>query len=196
MIDLFLQDVSNVRIDAWGGSIENRSRFGPEVTRAVVDAIGAERTAIRLSPFSEYQGMKMKDPIRPFTYFIEERKKMNLAYLHLIEARISGNIDIDHADEKLDVFINLWGNKSPVSTAGGYREESAFRAVDQEYKESDVAIVFGRLFITNPDLVFRVKNNLELTHFERNKFYNVGEEDGYTTWPFSKEFEAVAMASS
>ncbi len=70
--------------------------------------------------------------------------------------------------------------------------DSAYRAVDKEYKDSDIATVFGRWFITNPDLVFRVKNRLEFTLYDRNKFYNKKEEDGYTTWSFSKEFKRAA----
>ena len=62
LIDQFLQDVSNDRTDAWGGSIEKRARFGLEVAKAVVEAVGAEKTGIRISPFSVFQGMKMKEP--------------------------------------------------------------------------------------------------------------------------------------
>jgi NADPH2 dehydrogenase len=76
-----------------------------------------------------------------------------------------------------------------VFIAGGFRTDSAYRAVDEEYKDKDIAIVFGRYFITNPDLVFRVKNQMEFTPYDRNKFYNKKQEDGYTTWAFSKEFE-------
>lgn len=56
LLDQFLQDVSNERTDAYGGSIERRSRFGLEVVEAVADAIGPDRTSIRLSPWTKYQG--------------------------------------------------------------------------------------------------------------------------------------------
>lgn len=192
LIDQFLQDVSNRRTDAWGGSIEKRARFGLEVVKAVVDAVGAEKTAIRLSPFSTFLGMKMVDPKEQFSYFVGELKKFKLSYLHVIESRVAGYMDVE-ASERIDFLVDLWGKTSPVFIAGGYNMDSAYRAVDEEYKDSDIAIVFGRWFTANPDLVFRVKNRLELTPYDRNKFYNNKEEDGYTTWSFSKEFKrAVA----
>lgn len=189
LVDQFLQDVSNKRSDAWGGSVEKRARFGLEVAKAVIGAVGAERTGIRLSPYSEFQGMKMADPKPQFSYFAEELKKLELAYLHVVESRIAGNADVE-STEKIDFLIDLWANQSPVFIAGGFKTDSAYRAVDEEYKDKDIAVVFGRYFITNPDLVFRVKNRLEFTPYDRNKFYNKKQEDGYITWAFSKEFEA------
>ncbi|KAF4954309.1 hypothetical protein F66182_18405 [Fusarium sp. NRRL 66182] len=67
LLDQFIQDTSNQRDDAYGGSIENRSRLLDEVINAVVDAIGAERVGLRLSPFSTFQGMRMEDPIPQFS---------------------------------------------------------------------------------------------------------------------------------
>ena len=187
LVDQFLQDVSNNRTDAWGGSVEKRARFGLEVVKAVVDAVGAERTAIRLSPFSTFQGMKMVDPKEQFSYFAGELKKLKLSYLHLIEPRIAGNMDVETAETN-DFLIDLWGKTSPVLIAGGYTTDSAYSAVDEEHHDRDVAVVFGRWFISNPDLVFRVKNRLEFTPYDRKDFYNVKAENGYTTYSFSKEF--------
>lgn len=189
LIDQFLQDTSNNRTDAWGGSVENRARFGIEVTKAVVAAVGAERTGIRLSPFSPFQGMKMADPKPQFSYYAQELKKLKLAYIHVVESRISGNTDVETTD-KVDFLIDLWDNQSPVLIAGGFKPDSARRAVDEEYTGKDIIIVFGRYFISNPDLVFRVKEGIEFTPYDREKFYNKKQEDGYITWPFSKEFEA------
>lgn len=84
LIDQFTQDTCNKRTDAWGGSVEKRARFGMEVVEAVVEAIGADRTGIRLSPYSESQGMKMEDPKPGFSYLVEELKKLKSAYLHLV----------------------------------------------------------------------------------------------------------------
>jgi len=191
LIDQFLQDKSNIRTDAWGGSIEKRARFGIEVTKAVVEAVGAERTGIRMSPFSDFQGMKMADPIPQFSYYVKELKKLNLAYIHVVESRVSGNADIETTG-KIDFLVDLWDNQSPVLVAGGFKPASAKRAVDEEYKGKDVAIVFGRYFISNPDLVFRLKEGIAFTPYDREKFYNKKQKDGYITWKFSKEFEAQA----
>ncbi|KAG4035403.1 hypothetical protein MFRU_001g01730 [Monilinia fructicola] len=188
LIDQFSQDVSNQRTDSWGGSIENRARFGIEVAKAVVAAVGAEKTALRLSPFSTFQGMKMADPVPQFTYIAQELKKLNLAYLHVVESRISGIADNEQT-EKVDFLIDTWAGTSPVLIAGGFTAQSARRAVE-EYKGKDIVIVFGRYFISNPDLPFRVKEGIEFEPYDRSLFYNAKEEKGYTTYAFSKEFEA------
>jgi NADPH2 dehydrogenase len=191
LVDQFTQDTCNKRTDAWGGSIEKRARFGIEVAKAVVAAVGADKTGIRLSPYSSFQGMRMADPVPQFSYLAEELKKLNLAYLHVVESRINGNVDTE-ATEKVDFLVDIWGKTSPVLIAGGFKPASAKRAVDEEYKSKDIAIVFGRYFISTPDLVFRIKEGIELTPYNREKFYNKTEQDGYTTWAFSKEFEAQA----
>lgn len=192
LIDQFTQDTCNKRTDAWGGSIEKRARFGLEVSKAVVAAVGAERTAIRLSPFSPFQGMKMQDPEPQFSYLTEELKKLKLAYLHVVESRISGNAEIE-ATEKIDFLVDIWGKTSPVFIAGGFTPLSAREAVDEKYKDLDVAIVFGRYFISNPDLVFKIEKGIELTKYDRDTFYKAKSKDGYLDYPFSKEFEAARL---
>lgn len=186
----FTQSTANKRTDSWGGSVENRSRFGLEVTKAVVEAVGAERTGIRLSPWSSFQGMKMDDPIPQFTHLIKGLKDLKLAYLHLVESRIAGNADIE-ATEKNDDFIDLWANQSPVFLAGGFTADSARAVVDKQYKDKDVAVVFGRYYISNPDLVYRVEHGIELTPYNRDLFYNAREAKGYVDYEVSKEFAAT-----
>jgi len=190
LVDQFTQDTCNKRTDAWGGSIEKRAKFGLEVTKAVVAAIGAKKTGIRLSPFSTFQGMKMADPYPQFTYLVKELKEYKLAFLHLVESRVSGNADIE-ATEKVDPLLDAWGKTSPILLAGGFKAASAKTAVDEEYKNKDLAIVFGRYFIANPDLPFKIQKGIELTHYNRDLFYNAGSEKGYTDYPFSKEFQAT-----
>ncbi|KAF2093188.1 NADPH dehydrogenase [Rhizodiscina lignyota] len=189
IIDQFTQDTSNKRTDKWGGSIENRSRFGLEVASAVVNAIGKEKTGIRLSPFSEFQAMKMQEPIPQFSHLVTGLKKLELAYIHLVESRISGNIDVE-GKESLRPLVEIWDNVSPVLLAGGFTAESAKKAVDEEYKDKDVAVVFGRYWISTPDLVYRIKKGLELTKYDRSLFYNPGSPKGYVDYPFSPEFVA------
>ncbi|TVY14593.1 putative inactive reductase easA [Lachnellula arida] len=195
LIDQFTQDNSNKRTDKWGGSVENRARFGIEVTKAVVDAVGADKTGIRLSPYSVFQGMKMADPVPQFTYFAGELKKLKLAYLHVVESRVAGGGDAENpTEEPLDFLIDLWGKTSPVLLAGGFKPDTAKAAADSVYKDKDIGIVFGRYFISNPDLVFRIKEGIPLEPYDRSKFYIPKSEDGYTTYPFSKEFEAAKVA--
>jgi NADPH2 dehydrogenase len=187
LIDQFLQDNSNQRTDAYGGSVEKRSRFGLEVAKAVVQAVGAEKTGIRLSPFSPFQGMKMENPIPQFTHFITNLKELKLAYIHVVESRISGNADIE-TTEKIDFALKAWGKTSPVLIAGGFKPDSALRAVDEEYADEDIAVVFGRYFISNPDLPWKIKNGVDLVKYDRDTFYKAKSEDGYTDYPFDKDF--------
>lgn len=187
LIDQFTQDVSNKRTDVWGGSIENRARFALEVTKAVVEVVGADRTGIRLSPFSEFQDMKMADPKPQFAYLVKELNKLKLAFIHLVEARISGNVDVDAA-EKLDFLVDLWDCGTPLLLAGGFKPDSAVKTVEEEYPNKDVVMVFGRYFISNPDLVFRIKKGIELAKYDRNTFYIPGSPEGYITPEFSKEY--------
>jgi NADPH2 dehydrogenase len=198
LVDQFLQDVSNDRTDAWGGSVENRARFGVEVAKAVVETVGAERTGIRISPFNDVHGMRMKNPEPQFAHYAEQLKKLKLAYIHIVESRIIfPDPDARSSDiSSVDFLLDVWGNTSPVLLAGGYKPEHAYNAVDEKHKDKDVAIVFGRYFISNPDLVFRVKENLALTPYDRTLFYNKKEVNGYTTWEFSKEWEAQAQPIS
>lgn len=190
LIDQFTQDTANDRTDGWGGSIEKRARFGLEVSKAVVDAIGAERTGIRLSPFSVFQAMKMKEPIPQFSYLIKGLKELKLAYLHLVESRINGNADIE-ASEKLQPLVKIWDNTSPIFVAGGFKTDSAKKAVDEEYKDTDTAVVFGRYFISNPDLPYKIKEGIDFVPYNRDTFYNAKSRIGYTDYPFSKEFVAA-----
>lgn len=194
--DQFLQDTCNKRTDAWGGSIEKRARFHIEVTKAVINAVGADRTAIRLSPYSDFQGMLMDDPDPTFKYLTEQLRPLGLAYLHLIEARISGNDDTDCGGQRtVRWLVELWDNASPVLIAGGLNAESARVAVDETYKKYDVAIVFGRYFISNPDLVFRIKENIKLEKYDRTYFYTPKLPTGYIDYPFSPQFQAASKVS-
>lgn len=187
LVDQFTQDTANKRTDAWGGSIEKRARFCLEVSKAVVDAVGADKTGIRLSPWSTFQGMRMEDPIPQFSYVMKELKKLRLAYVHLVESRISGNADVE-STEKIDPFIDIWAGTSPILVAGGFKPDSARRAVDEEYKDKDILVVFGRYFISNPDLVFRLERGIEFQQYDRETFYKAKSRDGYTDYPYSEEW--------
>ncbi|KAJ5103266.1 Aldolase-type TIM barrel [Penicillium argentinense] len=195
LIDQFNQDVSNKRTDKWGGSVENRSRFALEVTRAVVDAIGADRTGIRFSPYSTFQAMRMTDPIPQFTHLAQETAKFKLAFAHIVEPRIAGNADVEEMHEDLDFFMKAYGNATPVIIAGGYKAESAKEAIDGKYKDYDALIGFGRPFISNPDLPFRVKENVPLVPYNRDTFYIPKDPKGYIDWDFSPEFKATQVAA-
>lgn len=185
LIDQFIQDTCNNRTDEYGGSVERRSRFAVEVIQAVVAAVGPDRTGIRLSPFSKFQAMGMADPITQFSDVISKIEPLGLAYLHLVEPRVSGVFDVETADS-LKFAYDIW--KGPILVAGGHSAASAQRLVGLEYPDRDIVVMFGRYFISNPDLAFRIREGLDFTPYERNKFYSPSPTEGYTDYSFSKEY--------
>ncbi|KIY67830.1 NADH:flavin oxidoreductase/NADH oxidase [Cylindrobasidium torrendii FP15055 ss-10] len=185
LIDQFIQDVSNKRTDEYGGSIENRARFALEIVKAVADSVGAERTALRLSPWSPFQDMKMDDPKPTFAYITSQlvQHHPNLAYLHVIEPRIAGynNAEGDGAESN-DFIREIWAPR-PYMTAGGYVRKNAMEAADKKGE----LVAIGRYFISNPDLVRRLKEDIPLADYDRSTFYVPGEFSGkgYTDFPFA-----------
>ncbi|KAH8678548.1 putative N-ethylmaleimide reductase [Xylariales sp. PMI_506] len=187
LIDQFIQDVSNKRTDEYGGCLENRSRFAIEVLQVLVDTVGPERVGLRLSPWSTFQGMRMEDPIPQFTDIINKASQLGIAYLHLIESRISGAGDYE-GNDRLDFAYDLW--KGPLLIAGGYTPEEARKLVDSDHPDKEIVVMFGRYFISNPDLVFRIKEGLTLSPYDRETFYTQGSPAGYLDYPFSTEYRA------
>jgi NADPH2 dehydrogenase len=187
LVDQFLQDTCNKRTDSYGGSVENRSRFAVEVTQAVSEAVGADKTGIRLSPYSKFQGMKMKDPLPQFTDIMKRLDAFNLAYLHLVQARASGSTDVE-GYESLDPLLPYYSGKLLI--AGGMKAEDAKKLVE-EHKGRDIVAVFGRYFISTPDIVFRIEKGIEFSPYDRDTFYVPKSEKGYIDYSYSKEFEKV-----
>lgn len=187
LLEQFIQDVSSKRHDEYGGSVENRSRLLNDVIKSVVNAIGPKRVGLRLSPWSTFQGMRMEDPIPQFTDVINKASQSDLAYLHLVESRMSGSVDYDGHD-RLDFAYNLWNG--PLLIAGGYTPQEARKLVDDKYPDKDIMVIFGRHFISNPDLVYRIREDLELNAYNRQTFYVYESAVGYSDYPFSKEYLA------
>ncbi|KAL5532355.1 hypothetical protein ACEPAF_5925 [Sanghuangporus sanghuang] len=200
LVDQFLQDIANKRTDQWGGNIENRSRFALEVIKKIVDAVGEERTAIRLSPFNTVEGMRMDHPQPTFAYLVSRIREAypRFAYLHVVEPRVAGNSEREVlAGESNDFLRAIW--KSPDSekngsvylSAGGYTPEDAVK----DAEEKGDLIVFGRYYISNPDLPTRIKKNIPLAPYDRKTFYAPGSLEGYIDYPFADpETEALFKA--
>ncbi|KAK1248776.1 hypothetical protein MKX08_006996 [Trichoderma sp. CBMAI-0020] len=186
LIDTFIQDVSNQCDDEYGGSIENRSRFAYEVLKAVAHAIGVNRAGLCLSPWSTYQGMRMKDDdtISQYTDLIKKADKLGIAYIHLIEPRIAGWDGVPKSGQ-LDFAYSIF--RGPILVSGGYTTELARKLVDEQHPERDIAVMFRRYFASNPDLVFKVQQNLEFTPFNEDFIYSKSSK-GYTDYTFSDEY--------
>ncbi|KAL5342259.1 hypothetical protein BJX70DRAFT_410914 [Aspergillus crustosus] len=190
LVDQFLQDVTNQRSDGWGGSVEGRSRFAVEVAKSLVSAVGADRVGFRLSPWNTWQGMKMEDPVPQFEYTVKKLRELGLAYLHLVESRVINNVDTAKVDG-LEPFLEAWGPDAPVIVAGGYNGQNTSEAVDVEYSKYNVAVAFGRHFLANPDLPFRLQHNLSLNKYDRASFYTPRQKGGYIDYPFSAECQGM-----
>jgi N-ethylmaleimide reductase len=180
LIEQFLEDGTNTRTDKYGGSEENRARFLLEIVEEVCAAIGADRLGVRLSPFGQYGGIHDSNPRELFTFVINELNKRHLAYLHLIEARGSeiGLTDELHENAVNNAILFRPLFNGPILSAAAYTPESATVAIEQKHAD---AIVFGRLFIANPDLVERIKGSQPLNASDRSTFYG-GAEHGYTDY--------------
>lgn len=198
LLDQFLSDAVNKRTDKWGGSVENRARLYLEVIKAVSAAIGPGRVALRLSPYAGFQGATKSDIEEQYSYLMRALKDLNLplAYISLVEARgdpatIVLGADELHKGRTLDFILDIWDNKSPVLVAGGYEPETAIAAVDGHYSKWDVLVVFGRHFLANPDLPFRIRHGIEMNKYNRDTFYIKKSNTGYNDYPFSEEFKTA-----
>jgi N-ethylmaleimide reductase len=190
LLNQFLEDGSNQRTDTYGGSFENRCRLLLEVVRAVRDSIGAERLGVRLSPLGTASGMHDGDPVALYTCVISALSKLGIAYLDMIEARASGlwRTDILKLDAPNNAVLFSHLFNGPFISAGGYTPETAALAINLGYAH---AIALGRLFISNPDLVERIRTHAPLNSYDRTTFYGGGAH-GYTDYPV---LEAVAQGS-
>ncbi len=180
LLDQFLQDGSNHRTDAYGGSVENRARLLLEVTAAVVSVWGGDRVGVRLGPSGRWAGMYDSNPQATFGYVAEQLNQFGLAYLHVIEPRIKGS---EATDEGLPPVASQQMRKifrGKIISAGGFEPDTAEEILEKG--DADL-VAFGRHFISNPDLPLRIQLGLPLNAYDRKTFYG-GDQHGYTDYPF------------
>ncbi len=189
LFDQFLQDGSNKRTDIYGGSFENRARLLLDTTRAVISVWGSDKVAVRLGPSGSWGDMSDSDPEGLFTYVASELEKLDLAYLHLIEPRVLGNVDDDSKDQSaVATRLIRQHYKGTIIAAGGFKGDTAEAII----KAGDADLVaFGRDFIANPDLPERLRHNLPLNPYDRPTFFG-GTDIGYTDYPFYDEEKVAA----
>lgn len=185
LLDQFLQDGSNKRDDAYGGSIENRSRLLLEVVDVAISVWGKERVGVRLSPYGSFNDMSDTDPVALFSHVVKELSNRGIAYVHVIEPRASlagGSDDlVAEVPSTSKLFKPLF--KGVFISAGGYIPETAKQAVETGVVD---AVAFGRLFIANPDLPERIKAGAPLNPYNRRTFYG-GSHKGYTDYSYMNE---------
>ncbi len=178
--DQFLQDGCNKRSDAYGGSIENRARFLLEVVEALVSVWGGGRVGVRIAPSGSWNGMSDSNPQALFTYVAEQLNRFDLAYLHVIEPRVKGNVVIaeGQAPVATEFLRKIFKNK--IISAGGFDPESAEAVIEKG--DADL-VAFGRYFVSNPDLPERIKLGEPLSAYDRDTFYTF-DAHGYIDYPF------------
>ena len=170
LLEQFLHPHTNRREDGYGGDVERRVRFVAETARAVADAIGAERTGIRLSPYNTFNDMPAYDEVEA-TYEALAQDLRGLLYVHVVRNPHEGFTQTERTIRR------AFGG--PLILNGGFDRDTAQAALASE--QADL-IAFGRPFIANPDLVERMRRGAELATANAQTFYSPGAE-GYTDYP-------------
>jgi N-ethylmaleimide reductase len=179
LVDQFLQDGCNKRTDEYGGSIENRARFVLEVVEALTRVWGQDRVGVRIGPDGRWNGMSDSDPWGLFTYVATRLNRLGLAYLHIIEPRVRGNVVVAQGQGPIAAERLRKVFTGKIIAAGGFEPATAEAIV----KKGDADFVaFGRYFVSNPDLPVRIRDSLPLSAYDRNTFYTF-DSRGYTDYP-------------
>ena len=173
--DQFLRDSTNKRTDEYGGSVENRIRFTLEIVDAVKTHWDAKRIGIRIAPVSPANDVSDSNPTDLFMTLTQRLSAAGLGYLHVVEGSTGGprdNLPFDYAALKKAFSGAYMANN-------GYTPEMAEEAVRNGRAD---LVAFGKLFISNPDLVERIRRNAPLNEWNQKTFYG-GAEEGYTDYP-------------
>ncbi|KAK7049824.1 hypothetical protein VNI00_005254 [Paramarasmius palmivorus] len=172
LVHQFLDSTSNKRTDQWGGSVENRSRFGLEVLKELISVWGADRVAIKLNPTGGYNdvGMSLEDTLETFRYFVTEADKLKLAYINLVRYVELMDPTIDGKKRAIPHdIVESYGpyvkNSLLFLNGGIFPDEGAKLVKDGKA----AAISFGFLWIGHPDLAKRIQHGKPL-HPEKTDF--------------------------
>ena len=178
LIEQFINPAANQRNDQYGGNIENRIRFAVEIAEKVTAVIGADRVGIRVSPYGISNDLIIYDEINAtYSLLAEKLNNLNLLYMHVADHSALGAPTLDPVIKPLirEKF------KGTFILSGGYD----VRKAEQELVEQKGDLVaFGRLFISNPNLVDKLKNGYQLNDADKDTFYTPGEK-GYTDYPLN-----------
>ncbi|MCP9198810.1 alkene reductase [Gramella sp. GC03-9] len=184
LADQFLNTATNKRTNEYGGTIEKRSRFTLELAEMISKEIGKERTGIRLSPYSTFNGTEVFDEMEDqFLYLTRKLDNLGLSYIHLVNNTSLGSPAFESdLPEKIREAFN-----GTLILNGGYDKEKA----EADLNENKANLIsFGRTFIANPDLPYRFENDLGLNDPDYDTFYTPGEK-GYIDYPFARKEEVL-----
>ena len=176
LLEQFLRDSTNDRTDAYGGSIENRARLLVEVMTAVAEAIGPGRTGLRVSPVTPANDIGQdSNPQALFNHVADRLSPLKLAFMEVVEGATGGprdNAPFDYAELRRRF-------NGPWIVNNGYDRTMALDAIASGHAD---AVAIGRPFISNPDLVQRIRADLPWAAPQKETFYGGGTE-GYTDYP-------------
>ncbi len=170
LVEQFLCSGSNTRDDLYGGSADNRTRFAVEAAKAMVAAVGARRVGVKISPEMGFNDCRDANPVETYSRLVEQLSPLGLAYLHVA---LFGQPSADYHTVLRSKF------NGPYLMGSGQTKESATAALAA--KKAD-AVVFGALFLANPDLVARFKADAPLNAPDPQTFYSP-DAKGYTDYP-------------
>lgn len=174
----FLATNANQRTDVYGGSYDNRARLVLEIVEAVTTAIGSDKVGIKFSPGMAYNDIHIADSKAIYSYLASSLNKFNLAYVHVMRHvdHLHENPETSEGFDSIQLFRNLY--KGTLLIGAGYSKESAELLLEQGNADM---VVFGNLFISNPDLPKRFETNADLQPALRNMFYTA-DEKGFTDY--------------
>jgi N-ethylmaleimide reductase len=184
LIDQFLRDNSNFREDAYGGPVENRIRLLDEVTAALVQTVGADRTSVRLSPNGNSQGADDSNPEALFTAAAKALAAHKIAFLELREPPANGTFGATDVPRQSPAIRKVF--PGPLVLNSDYDAVSGQAALDSGVAD---AISFGRHFLANPDLPARLESGAALNEGEMMTWYSHGDE-GYIDYPVLEAVDA------
>ena len=182
LLDQFLKTGANQRKDDYGGSIENRARLVLESVSAVADSIGGGKVGIRISPVTPANDIVDADPQALFEYLVHQLAPLGLAFIHVIEGSTGGPRELPDRPfdyHALKQAYRTAGGKGAWMVNNGYDRTLAMQAVESGYAD---VVAFGKAYISNPDLVHRLHDDLPLNAWNSKRFYG-GGADGYTDYP-------------
>ncbi len=174
----FLAESANQRTDHYGGSNENRNRFVLEIMQEMVEAIGSDKVAIRLSPTSTYNNMVHQNPVEQFTLLINELNKLPLSYLHIMNVPFPADKFPNYPINSVETFGKL--TQHVVIANCGYTKETGEAELEKGIAK---LISYGALFLANPDLPKRFELDAALNEPDRATMYG-GKDEGYIDYPF------------
>ena len=176
LLDQFLEDCTNLRQDAYGGSIDNRARLLFEAIGAVTSVWGSDRVGVRLSPGGTFNDMCDSKPQEHFGHVVKKLAGLGLAYLHLVEPGASQG---EHALPDLSASYFRPMYPGTLIVAGGYTQDRANDVLTEGLAD---LVAFGQLFIANPDLPERFRRGAAFNKPDPKTYYG-GTEKGYIDYP-------------